>query len=158
MVIVQAWCILIYPPVTGQRQTLTIGWSAHFSLQWLLCAWRNSHLLRNVFLWSNVPVDFFVFLFAKFATCSKLPSRDNHCNVSYPWTQQCDHGAGWTQIIRSEPPENEAFDLLATLPTTSIKLFGWEKFCQISRHLLLKFLKNITFRYHMTKCDKNIRV
>ena len=29
-------CILFYPPVTGQRQTLTVGRSAHFSLQELL--------------------------------------------------------------------------------------------------------------------------
>ena len=28
-------------------------------------------------------------------------NRENHCNPSYPRTQQRDQGAGWTQIIRS---------------------------------------------------------
>ena len=52
----------ICPPVTGQRQTpTTIGRSAHFSLQWLLRARGNWHLLRS-FQRSNVNVDFFEFL------------------------------------------------------------------------------------------------
>ena len=67
----------IYPPVTGQRQTLTVGRSANFSLQRLLRAWRNPHLLRS-FRRSNVSVDFFKFLPTEFAACSKPPSRDNH--------------------------------------------------------------------------------
>ena len=31
----------IYPPFTGERQTLNIGRSAHFSLQLILRGWRN---------------------------------------------------------------------------------------------------------------------
>ena len=95
----------IYPPVTGQHQTLNIGRSAHFSLQWLLRGWRKPHLLRS-FRWSKVPVDFFEFVrlgypFFEFAACSKPPSRENHCKASYPRTPQRDQGAGWTQIMRS---------------------------------------------------------
>ena len=90
----------IYPPVNGQRQTPTVGRSAHFSLQWLLRGWRNPHLLRS-FQWSNVPVNFFKFLSTKFAAGLKPPSRDNYRKTSYPRTQQRDQGAGWTQIIRS---------------------------------------------------------
>ena len=41
---------------------------------------------------SNVPVDFFTFLSAEFAACSKLTSRGNHRKASYPRTQQCDQG------------------------------------------------------------------
>ena len=37
----------IFPPVTGQHQTLTCWTSAHFSLPGLLCDWRNPHLLRS---------------------------------------------------------------------------------------------------------------
>ena len=37
----------ICPPITGQRQTLNIGRSAYFSLQWLLRGWRNPHLLKS---------------------------------------------------------------------------------------------------------------
>ena len=37
----------IYPPVTGQRQTLHIERSAHVSLQQQLCGRRNLHLLRS---------------------------------------------------------------------------------------------------------------
>ena len=67
-------------------QTLTNGQSAHFSLQWLLCAWRNPNLRRS-YQRSNVSVDFFEFLFTKFAACSKPPSRDNHHKSLYPRTQ-----------------------------------------------------------------------
>ena len=35
----------IYPAVTGHRQTLAIGRSAHFLLRLLLCAWKNMHVL-----------------------------------------------------------------------------------------------------------------
>ena len=76
-----------YLTVTRQCQTLTIGRSAHFSLQWLLCAWRNLHLLRS-FQWSNVHLDFFEFLSIEFAACSKLPNRDNHHKASYPRMQR----------------------------------------------------------------------
>ena len=72
----------IYLPVTGQRQTLTTARSAHFSLHRLLCGWRNLHLLRS-FLRSNVSVDFFKFLFAELAACSKPPSTGNHCKAPY---------------------------------------------------------------------------
>ena len=71
----------IYPPVTGQRQTLNIERRAHFLLQWLLRGWRNQYLLRTL-QWSNVPVDFFEFLSTEFAACSKPPSRDNHHEAS----------------------------------------------------------------------------
>ena len=43
---------------------------------------------------SNVPVDFFEFLSAEFAACSKPPSSYNHRKASYPRTQQRDQGAG----------------------------------------------------------------
>ena len=72
----------IYLPVTGQRQTLTTERFAHFSLHRLLCGWRNLHLLRS-FLRSNVSVDFFKFLFAELAACSKPPSTGNHCKAPY---------------------------------------------------------------------------
>ena len=83
----------IYPPVAGQCQTLTIGRSAYTSLQSLLCATRNSHLLRN-FQRSKVSVDFFDFLSKEFAACSKPPNRDNHRKAYYPRTQQRDRDAG----------------------------------------------------------------
>ena len=79
----------IYPPVTGQRQTLSVGRFAHFSLQLLLPGWRNPHLLRS-FQCSQVPVNFFEFLSTEFAACSKPPSRDNHRKASYPRTQERD--------------------------------------------------------------------
>ena len=66
----------IYPPVTGQCQTLTIVRSAHFSLQWLLRDWKSPQLLRS-FQWSSVSVDFIEFLSTEFSACSKPPSRDN---------------------------------------------------------------------------------
>ena len=55
-----------YLPVTGERQTLNIGRSAHFLLQGLLCAWRNPHLLQRVskdsmFVWislNSCPLNF----------------------------------------------------------------------------------------------------
>ena len=63
-----------YLPVTGQPQTLSIGRSAHFSLQHLLRVRRNQHRLRR-FQWPNVPADIFEFLSTEFAACLKLPSR-----------------------------------------------------------------------------------
>ena len=81
----------IYPPVTGQSQTLTVGRSAYFSLHWLLRAWRNLHLIWS-FLRSKVSVDFFELLPTEFAACSKPPSRDNHRKASYPRTQGRDQG------------------------------------------------------------------
>ena len=90
----------IHPPVTRQRQTLNIGRSAHFSLQWLLRGWRNPHLLRS-FQWSKVPVNSLKFLSTEFAACTKPPSRDNHRKASYPRMQQRDQGTGRTQIMRS---------------------------------------------------------
>ena len=50
---------------------------------------------------SNVPLDFFEFLPAEFATCSKQPNRDNHRKASYPRTHLGGQGAGWTQITWS---------------------------------------------------------
>ena len=61
-----------YPPVTRSCLTLNIGRSAHFSLQWLLRAWRNPHLLRS-FQWSNVSVNFFEFLSTEFARFFTIP-------------------------------------------------------------------------------------
>ena len=40
-------------------------------------------------------MNIFEFLSTEFAACSKPPSRDNHCKVSYPRTQQRDYGAGF---------------------------------------------------------------
>ena len=73
----------IYPLATGQRQKLTAGRSVHFSLQRLLCAWRNSLLLR-CFQQSNVAVDFFEYLPAEFAAFSKPPSKDGHRKIVLP--------------------------------------------------------------------------
>ena len=53
---------------------LNIGQSVHFSLQWLLRARRNPHLLRS-FQWSNVPVNFFEFFSTEFAACLKPPAE-----------------------------------------------------------------------------------
>ena len=89
----QLWLFLhIHPPVTEQRQTLTIWRSAYFSLQFILRVWRNLHLLRS-FQSSNVPVDFFSNVVHWIAACSKPQNRDtgNHRKVSYPRTQQRDH-------------------------------------------------------------------
>ena len=83
---------------TEQRQMLTIERSPHFSLYWLLRAWRNLHLFRS-FQWSNVFVDFFEFLFIEFAACSKPLSRFNHHEASYPRTIHGSQGAGWTQTM-----------------------------------------------------------
>ena len=41
----------------------------------------------------NVTVDFYEFLSAEFAACSKPPSRDNLRKASYPRTRQRDQGA-----------------------------------------------------------------
>ena len=92
----------IYLTVTRQRRTLTVGRSAHFSLQWLRRGWRNSHLLRS-FQLLNVPMNFFEFLSAEVAACSKPPSRDNHCKANYPRTQQRDQDAGWPRscVVRA---------------------------------------------------------
>ena len=74
----------INPPVTRQRQTLTVSWTIRtlFIAFTILHDWRNPHLLRS-FQWSNVP---------EFAACSKPPSRDNHRIASYRRTQQRDQG------------------------------------------------------------------
>ena len=90
----------IYSPVTTQRHTLNIGRWVHFSLEWLLCALRNPHLVRS-FLWSNVCVDFFKFLSTEFAACLKPPIRNFHLKASYRRTQQHDQGEGQTQIMQS---------------------------------------------------------
>ena len=100
----------IYPPVTGQRQTLKIGRFAHFLLQWLLGGWRNPDLLRS-FRWFNVPVNFFEFLSTEFAACSKPPIRDNHCKAFYPRMQQRDQDADWTGSCDKDRRKNDAFTL-----------------------------------------------
>ena len=49
LVVVVVVAHISLPIVTGQRQTLTVGRSAHFSLQWLqLLGWRNPQLLIGV--------------------------------------------------------------------------------------------------------------
>ena len=88
----------IYSPAIGQRQTLTVARSAHFHCMNYFVL-MNPHLLKS-FLWSNVSVDFFEFLFTKFDAYSKPPSRDIYRKGSYPRTQQRNQGAGWTQIMR----------------------------------------------------------
>ena len=82
----------IYPPATRLRQSLNVGRSAHFSLWWLLRAWRNPHLLRSSQS-ANVTLDFFKFLSTEFAACSKSPSKDNYRKASYPRMQL--QGPGW---------------------------------------------------------------
>ena len=81
----------IYPPVTGQRQTLTC-WTIRtlFHYQDYFVIGEISTRLGV----SDVPVDFFELLSTEFAACLKLPSRDNHRKASYPRTQQHDQGAG----------------------------------------------------------------
>ena len=74
--------------------TLNIGRFAHFSLQWLLRAWRNPHLLRS-FQWSNVPVNFFEFFSTEFAAYLKSPAEiiivkrliQRHNNVTRVWVE-----------------------------------------------------------------------
>ena len=76
----------------------------------------------DIFQVFRLTFDFFPH---KFAACSKPPSRDNHCKASYPRTQQRDQGADWTHdhairvglkiIVKRR--KNDAFTLLATLPT-----------------------------------------
>ena len=77
----------VYPSVTGQRQALTIGRSAHFSLQLLLCAWRNLTCLGvssdPMFLWISSK-----FFSTDFGACSQPSNRDNDRKASYPRTQQ----------------------------------------------------------------------
>ena len=149
----------IYPLVTGQRQTLTTGRSAHFSLHWLLRDWKNPHLLMS-FEWSNVSVDFFEFLTTEFAACSKPPSRDDHRKASYPRTQQRDQSRGWTQIMRSGSslkrrllPFGHAADFAAftirplcrlgtnALYFPKITRFGLKKILWIERMLLKRWLR-----------------
>ena len=71
--------------------------SAHFSLQWLLCARKNPHLLRS-FHRSNILVYFFEFCLMILAACRKPSSRDYHRKASYPRTQERDQGGGWTDL------------------------------------------------------------
>ena len=42
----------------------------------------------------NLRVDFFEFLFSKFAACSKPPTTNSHRKASHPRTQYRDQGAG----------------------------------------------------------------
>ena len=91
---------MIFPSVIGQHQMLTIGWSAHCLLQWLLHGWIKPRLLKS-FQWSNAPIGFFELLSTKFAACLKPRSRDNHRKTLYWRMQQHDLGAGWTQILHS---------------------------------------------------------
>ena len=69
--------VVVHPPVTGQRQTLTIVLVDFFDSQR-----------------SNVPVDFFEFSSTEFPACSKPPRRANHRKASYPRTQSYDQGGG----------------------------------------------------------------
>ena len=71
--------------VTGQRQSLTIGRSAHFSLQWLLRVWGNPHLLNEEFQMIQCSCRF---LSTEFAACSKPLSREYHRKASYVRTLQ----------------------------------------------------------------------
>ena len=63
--------------------------NAYFSLQLLIRAWMNLHLLRTTVCRSlqrsNVPVSF---LFTKFVADSKPPSRDNDRKAFYLRMQQ----------------------------------------------------------------------
>ena len=83
----------------------------------MLQARRNPHLLRS-FQRFNVTVDFFEFLSTEFNACSKQPSRDRHCKVSYPRMQLN------VTRVRVEPRscnhdhhKNGTLTLSATLPT-----------------------------------------
>ena len=120
----------IYPPVTGQRQTLTY-WTIRTLFITTVTLWleESAHAYEFpmiqcfrgfprvlVFLWissSSCPLNLLL-------ACSKPPSRDNHRKASYPRTQQRDQGAGWTQTIRSGSslkqrlyPFGHAADILA---------------------------------------------
>ena len=77
----------IDPPVTRQRQALTVARSAHFIVITVSClAFPAIQRFCGFF---RIPVH-------KFAGCSKPPSRDNHRKASYPRTQQCDQSTNWT--------------------------------------------------------------
>jgi len=65
-------CLHRYPPVTRKRR-------------WRYIDWQNPHPLKNTF--PSFPVNSLVFTI-EFAVCSKPLSRDNHCKVPYPRTQQ----------------------------------------------------------------------
>ena len=95
------------PSVNGQRQMLTIRRSAHSSLQWLLRAWSNPHLLRS-FQWFNVPVDLLAFLSTKFAACFNPPRKkmiEKHSILgrSNVTTVQVIQGRSNVTTVRVEP-------------------------------------------------------
>ena len=86
---------IIYPPVTGQRQTLTY---------WTI---RALYYCIDYFVIGGIRICFGVFDDPMFlwissnsfplnliAACSKPPNKDNHPKASYPQMQQRDQGAG----------------------------------------------------------------
>ena len=85
----------IYPPVTGLRQTLTLGRSAHFLFALTTSCWEKSSPASE-FLDIQCSCGFFR------NYCSKPPpNRDNHRKASFSKMQQLNKGGGWTQIMRS---------------------------------------------------------
>ena len=88
-------------PVTGQRQVLFVGFYAHFSMEWLLCAGGICTCLQVFCDPINVPLDFFEFLYADLLLVWSHQAEIIILKASYPKMQQRDLGSPWTQIMRS---------------------------------------------------------
>ena len=113
----------IYLPVTAQHQTLNIGRSEHFSLQWLLRGWRNLHPLKS-FQWSKVPVNFVEFL-----SLNLLLVRSHQAEIII--VKRLIQGRNNVTRVGVEPRscdqsrrKNDAFTLSATLSTNRSALTG----------------------------------
>ena len=102
-------CIAYLSPVTGQRQTLTVGRFIYYLLRWLLRGWRNLHLLVNL---SNL-----MFLWISLSSCP--------LNLLYVWSSQVEvlliQGCNNLTRARVEPRscdqrcrKNNAFTLSVT--------------------------------------------
>ena len=82
----------IYSPVTGQRQTLTIGQSANFFCNdfFILVGIRTCLGVSSdpMFVWISSNSCLVIL-----AACSKPPSRNNRRKGSHPNTQEPDQGA-----------------------------------------------------------------
>ena len=127
----------IYSPVTGQHQTLIVGRFAYFSLHWLLCSWRNLHLLKSFHRFS-VSIDFFEFFPNEFAACSKTSSKDNHRKPSDPRTF-CD------DYLWSGLKPDHAIRVVVKMPRLSIRPLSFLGFnFQIPLFMRLSF-KNLKY-------------
>ena len=107
----------ISPLVIGQCQMIITPRSAQFSLQWLLHAWMNSHLLKSLGQWSNVlwislsscPLNllFFWSHWVEIIIVKRLVTRHNSMTWLRVEPRSCDQGRR----------KNDAFTLSASLLT-----------------------------------------